>query len=158
MRARESSAESAVPAILPLFPAVTTASDRCVLSRPECTSSRIASSFASYDARASVRRECITPSVKNETAVASVDVKNTRRRETIGYSTFGGERALTDSNRPDLQLCPSAFECKRHARSIPDSLFAWKALRPDCLRVRANAHSLAMRLCRVEHSPAVAGH
>ena len=55
------------------------------------TSVRIASILASYalDAIASVRRACMTPSVKQEMAVARMDVRKTNRRDTMHDSKFG---------------------------------------------------------------------
>jgi hypothetical protein len=51
----------------------------------------VAASFAASDTRvvASLRRVCITPSVKHEIAVARMDVRNTKRRDTIRDSKFG---------------------------------------------------------------------
>jgi hypothetical protein len=47
--------------------------------------------LASYalDAIASVRRACMTPSVKQEIAVARIEVSRTIRRDTMHDSKFG---------------------------------------------------------------------
>jgi hypothetical protein len=97
MRARLALLGTASPAspfpapIHPLVPAGTTASMRRDFPSSKRKSLRIASSFASYDARlaASVPRECITPSVKHRMAVAKMEVGKTRRRRIILDSKFG---------------------------------------------------------------------